>query len=130
MQDVVKLWNAALGELELQMTRSTFNTWVKPTTIVSWKDDTVVLGTPNGYIKDWLENRLYAPIQRTLSGVSGQAVNVQFIVWTEEQDVEESGGLPLLNTTPQAAPAHAFAPGGTSPAAPLNHNGHMPLNPK
>ena len=38
----------------------------------------VVLGTPNEYVKDWLENRLYTPIVRTLSGIAGHPVEVGF----------------------------------------------------
>ena len=87
MQDAQTVWNAALGELELQMTKATFNTWLKPTSVVSWQENDFVLGAPNGYIKDWLENRLHTPIERTLSGIIGHPVNVQFVVWAEEQDV-------------------------------------------
>lgn len=122
MHNADKIWQAALGELELQMTRATFSTWIKPATAISCDEETFVLGTPNGYIKDWLENRLYAPIQRTLSGIVGRQLDVQFIVWTEEQDIDESDSLPLLNPASEPAP-HA------KPSI-LNGNGYMPLNPR
>jgi chromosomal replication initiator protein len=122
MHNADKIWQAALGELELQMTRATFSTWIKPATAISCDEETFVLGTPNGYIKDWLENRLYAPIQRTLSGIVGRQLDVQFIVWTEEQDIDESDSLPLLNPTAEPAP-------DAKPSI-LNGNGYMPLNPR
>ena len=101
MHSAQQVWQAALGELELQMTRATFNTWIKPVSAVSWDRDTFVLGTPNGYIKDWLENRLYAPIHRTLSGILEQKqLNVQFIVWSQEHGIEQSASLPLFQATP------------------------------
>ena len=84
------LWQAALSELELQMTRATFDTWLKPTTPLVWESDgstasvngstRIVLGVPNGYVKDWLENRLLTPIQRTLDGVVGRPVEIAFQV--------------------------------------------------
>jgi chromosomal replication initiator protein len=124
MQQAESIWNAALGELELQMTKATFNTWVKPTVAVSWQEDDFVLGAPNGYIKDWLENRLHTPIQRTLTGILGQPVNVQFVVWAEEQEIDEPNTLPLLNPAEESeAQPQSHAP---TPAA----NGHMPLNPR
>jgi chromosomal replication initiator protein len=123
MQDIDRIWQAALGELELQMTKATFNTWIKPTVAVSWDEDTFVLGAPNGYIKDWLENRLCTPIQRTLSGITGQELDVEFIVWTEEQEVEQATNLPLL--TPDPRPVSGAAPG-----IPGNGNGHVSLNPR
>ena len=125
MQQAESIWNAALGELELQMTRATFNTWVKPTTVISWQEDNFVLGAPNGYIKDWLENRLHTPIQRTLTGIVGQPVNVQFVVWAEEQDIDERDTLPLL-TPVYAADEPQSRRQSSAPTA----NGHMPLNPR
>ena len=107
METAQNIWTAALGELELQMTKATFSTWVKPTTVISWQDDNFVLGAPNGYIKDWLENRLHTPIQRTLSGILGQAVNVQYVVWTQEQDIDQSDSLPLLTPIDEPAPKAA-----------------------
>jgi chromosomal replication initiator protein len=104
------------------MTKATFNTWVKPTTVVSWQEDNFVLGAPNGYIKDWLENRLHTPIERTVSGIVGQAVNVQFIVWAQEQDIDQEDTLPLWSPADRQP--------GRSNAPKLNGNGRMPLNPK
>ena len=83
------MWQAALNELELQMTKATFNTWLRPTELLAWESNgdgngnartRVVLGTPNEYVKDWLENRLHTPIQRTLSGIAGNPVEVGFQV--------------------------------------------------
>jgi chromosomal replication initiator protein len=105
MHNAQQVWQAALGELELQMTRATFNTWIKPVAAVSWDRDTFVLGTPNGYIKDWLENRLYAPIHRTLAGILEQKqLNVQFIVWSQEHGVEQASSLPLFHSAPDEDP--------------------------
>jgi chromosomal replication initiator protein len=125
MQSAQNIWNAALGELELQMTKATFNTWVRPATVVSWQEDNFVLGAPNGYIKDWLENRLHTPIQRTLSGIVGQNINVQFVVWQEEQGIDQADALPLLSA--QSVPMDSTPQHNDSP---LNGSGHMPLNPK
>jgi len=84
-----QMWETALSQLELQMTRPTFNTWLRPTVLLSWTSETdgrdgqrahIVLGASNGYVKDWLENRLITPIQRTLSGIIGGPVELQIEV--------------------------------------------------
>jgi chromosomal replication initiator protein len=127
MESAEKIWQAAAGELELQMTRATFNTWIRPTTVISWDRENFVLGVPNGYIKDWLENRLYTPIQRTLSGILGQPVNVQFIVWSEELADEQLDDLPLLTK----GPASNFYQGrANNHNHSISHNGHTALNPQ
>jgi len=67
-----QLWHACQGELELQMTRATFNTWIKPLTIASLDRDacSATLQAPNKYIADWITNRLAAPLIRTMAGVA------------------------------------------------------------
>ena len=73
-------WQATLGELQLQLTKATFNTWVKSTHVISHEDGTFLIGAHNGYAKDWLENRLLTTIKRTLIGIVGHTVDVKFIV--------------------------------------------------
>ncbi len=73
-------WKATLGELELQMTKATFNTWLKGTHLLNYEDHTYVIGVRNAYAKDWLENRLLDTILRTLAAIVRERVNIQFEV--------------------------------------------------
>lgn len=75
-----QVWQAVLGELQLQLTKSTFDTWVKNTRVLSYEDGTFVIGVHNAYAKDWLENRLLTTIKRTLIGIVGQTVEIKFVV--------------------------------------------------
>lgn len=77
-------WKATLGELELQMTKATFNTWLKEARLLAYDEDEYVIGVPNDYAKDWLDNRLSETIVRTLSTVAAKAVSVRFVVWSDE----------------------------------------------
>lgn len=77
-----QIWQATLGELQLQMTKATFETWVKPTVALAYHDGTMVVGVRNAYAKQWLENRLQGTIQRTLSGLLGCAVDTRFVLHT------------------------------------------------
>ncbi len=77
-------WKAALGELEMQMTRATFMTWLQGTRALSWADGEFVIGVRSDFAKDWLENRLYDLIARVLSGVTGRPTCVRFAVWSDE----------------------------------------------
>ncbi|MCA9872718.1 MAG: chromosomal replication initiator protein DnaA [Anaerolineales bacterium] len=77
-------WKATLGELELQMTKATFNTWLKDARLLACEDNEFVIGVRNDYAKDWLENRLQDTILRTLSAIVGQPINIRFVVWSDE----------------------------------------------
>lgn len=77
-------WKATLGELELQMTKATFNTWLKGARLLACEDDEYVIGVRNDYAKDWLENRLQDTILRALSAITGNRVSLRFVVWSDE----------------------------------------------
>jgi chromosomal replication initiator protein len=79
-------WKSTLGELELQMTRATFNTWLKDARLLNCEGGEYVISVRNDYAKDWLENRLHDTIQRTLASIVGEQVSLRFVVWTVEDE--------------------------------------------
>jgi len=78
-----KLWETALTELRLQMTKATFDTWLVGSRLVSADDGTCIIAVCSEYARVWLENRLKSVVARTLAAVLGHEVEVQFVV-TEE----------------------------------------------
>jgi chromosomal replication initiator protein len=78
--DAYGLWQASLGQLELRLDKPTFDTWVKDSHAISYEDGVLVVGVKSAYAKDWLENRLYASVQRTVSETAHRTSDVRFIV--------------------------------------------------
>ncbi len=74
------LWDMVLTELRLQMTKATFDTWLRSTALLRREEKWVVVGVPNGYVKEWLEHRLAPTVQRTLASLLGQPIQVAFEV--------------------------------------------------
>ncbi len=70
-----ELWQAALGDLELTVTTATYETWLKPTHAIAFDGDTLLIGTPNAYGKDWIENRLGPEVRRALSRVACRPID-------------------------------------------------------
>lgn len=73
-------WQATLGELELQMTRAIFNTWLRDAYVVSADQDVYTIGVRNEHAKDWLENRLKDKVQQTLGNILNQDVELRFVI--------------------------------------------------
>lgn len=96
-------WQAALGEMQLQMTRATFDTWVKETSVSSYEDGLFIIAVRTNFAKEWLENRLMGLIKRTLAGVMERSVEVRFAVQPREVPLREQEIGPLLAPTPPAA---------------------------
>lgn len=75
---VRQIWWMTLEQLQLQMTQQTFNTWLKPTEVLDYQDDVIIVDAKNSYAKEWLETRLRKVIERTLSSVAGKPMTVHF----------------------------------------------------
>ena len=79
-----EVWRAVLGELELQLPRPTFETWLKQTEGFSSNDNSFVVEVPTPFAVAWLERRMYQTIQRTVERVTQRPLEVQFQVKTAE----------------------------------------------
>jgi chromosomal replication initiator protein len=79
-------WRAAQGQLQLEMPKAAFDTWVRDADLVSYEDGSFVIGVPNAYSRDWLDDRLSSTVMRLLTGIMNRTVEVRFIVWQEKND--------------------------------------------
>lgn len=52
-----ELWKVVLTEMELSLSRANFTTWFKGTSLVANNSGAIVVSVPNGFIKEWLENK-------------------------------------------------------------------------
>ncbi len=106
--DRERVWEVALGQLQLQMTQATFDTWVQDTHLVSFEDDALIIGVKNAFAKDWLENRLFATINRTVTNIVGQPIDIQFVLDAVGGDKSPGPGQPPENgTEPEWEPDQA-----------------------
>ncbi len=83
-----RLWQAALGQLQIEMPRAAFDTWVRDAEFLAYEDGTFVIGVQNAYARDWLEDRLLSTVKHVLTGIAGRTVAVRFVVW--QGDLGES----------------------------------------
>ena len=75
-----KIWSAALGQLQLEIPRPNYETWLKPTIPSSLENDTLIISTPSPFAAEMLEKRLSGTIHRTVSRVAGRELTVEFTV--------------------------------------------------
>ena len=75
-----EVWRAVLGELQLQLPRPTFETWLKQTEGVSCDGSSFVVEVPTPFAVAWLERRMYQSIQKTVEKITQQSMDIQFQV--------------------------------------------------
>ena len=73
-------WQAALGQLQLEMPKAAFDTWVRDAELISVSDGEFQVGVHNAYARDWLDSRLKSTINKLLTGTMNRQINVTFIV--------------------------------------------------
>jgi len=82
-------WQAALGQLQMEMPRAAYDTWVRDAEFIAYEDGNFIIGVQNAYARDWLEDRLLSTAKRVLTGILSRTVGVKFIVWQGEPSVED-----------------------------------------
>jgi chromosomal replication initiator protein len=78
--DAAKAWQSAMGQLQMEMPKASYDTWVRDTQVHSYQDGLFTIGVPNAYARDWLDNRLNSTVTRLLMGIMDRDVEVAFIV--------------------------------------------------
>jgi chromosomal replication initiator protein len=121
-----RLWQAVLGQLQMELPRSTYETWVRHAELLTVEDGTYVVGARNAYARDWLEDRMLASVKRILAGLTGRTVEVRFVVWQDEPIEAESSSADLpLTPRPVGAshlnPRYAFENFVVGPSNRLAH---------
>jgi len=100
-----QLWHAALGELQLGLTKANYDTWFNDTAIVSEEDDVYCVGVPNAFAREWLENKYRQQVRDALRHLVGRTVDVRFVTLTAasvrtDRPVAASGGAGGRSSAP------------------------------
>jgi chromosomal replication initiator protein len=78
--DAKQVWRAVLGELQVSLSPANFETWLKDTSLVDLDENRYRIAAPNGFARDWLDNRYRTLVSQTLARVVGGSVQVEFVV--------------------------------------------------
>jgi len=73
-------WQSVLAQLQMEMPRASYDTWVRDTRPVSYERGIITVGVSNAYARDWLESRLSSTVSRLLIGILNSNVSVEFVV--------------------------------------------------
>ena len=109
-------WQSVLGQLQMEMPRASFDTWVRDTKPISYQDGTLTIGVRNAYARDWLESRLASTVSRLLVGIMNASVAVNFIVnGNDTETMMDEVPLPSGQPEPVAAYDQPARPSSLNP---------------
>lgn len=78
--ELEQLWQNVLGELELQVSKPNFATWLKNSRLMDKQDGVVLVSLPNNFAKEWVENKYQKIIFSVLRNHDESTKKVQFTV--------------------------------------------------
>lgn len=75
-----EIWGAALGALQLEVSRNNYETWLKNTLGLRLDGTVLTIGVPSSFAAEWLERRLSPIVQKTLRAVYQGDLQVRYVV--------------------------------------------------
>ncbi|MBL8089377.1 MAG: chromosomal replication initiator protein DnaA [Anaerolineales bacterium] len=104
-------WQSVLAQLQMDMPRASYDTWVRDTRPMAYDNGLITVGVRNAYARDWLESRLATTVNRLLIDVLNSNVAVKFIVsQADEQNASSTDLEPapanIQITPPEPKPRH------------------------
>jgi len=87
-----EIWEATLGELQVQVSRQNYRTWLEKTAGLSCQDNQFVVGVPNTFIAEYLDKKQRSLIEKTLIGLTRRDLQVIFQVDNGHQKSFKNNG--------------------------------------
>lgn len=87
MDEKQRVWNSVLGEIELNISKPQFNTWIKNTYPISMDEHEIVICVPSSFTREWLQNKFNTTIANSIQKITGKMKYVRYVI--QEQSVAE-----------------------------------------
>jgi len=95
-QNLEVLWNQTLNIIKDELNRTSFETWLKSTCLISYKNNKATIAVPNEFTKEWLEARYHHLIQNALQHILNEEVHICFTTASEpEANNKKNRSLPI-----------------------------------
>lgn len=100
MTTTKELWENALTELELSISKPNFNTWFKDTHLMRVEEGTAYLGVPSQFARDWLSTKFHKDILRSLRDLSENIRMVEYVISRSTKKAPEEVRPPQASELP------------------------------
>lgn len=81
--ELEQIWKSTLNEMELQLSRTNFITWLKNSKLIDKRDDVFYIAVPNNFAKEWIEGKYQKNIVSILRKLNTSAKKIEIIVSPE-----------------------------------------------
>jgi len=108
-----EIWETALGDLQVQVSKPNYRTWFGRTSGLKYQDNQFTIGVPNTFVAEYLEKNQRSLIEKSLTGLTSPGVQVVFQVngknhYRHNNDESELEERPNSNNSTKLNPKYAF----------------------
>ncbi len=89
VENIEDLWRNTLELIKDKVSKPSYDTWLKNTSVDQLKEDTVIISAPNEFTRDWLESRYTTIIADALYELTGAKLAVKFVIPESTDDTTE-----------------------------------------
>jgi chromosomal replication initiator protein len=89
---IKETWEAVLGEIELQISKPNFLTWLKQSRLIKIDKEKGrgIVGLPNNFAKEWVKNRYHKLILGSLRNIDSAIKDIDYIVVNNESQMVQN----------------------------------------
>ncbi len=92
--DLEQMWQSTLGEMEVQLTKAHFSTWLKNSRPIDKKNDTLFVALQSNFAKTWVEEKYQKNIIGIVRNMDMSVKKIEFVVGNKN--------FPLNKTSPES----------------------------
>jgi chromosomal replication initiator protein len=99
------LWSQILERLQLQLSRPTFETWIKTANAEELLDQCLVIRTPNPFARNWIQRYYVKTIADVAHDILGHPIEIQLVI-AQGEDATPIVSPEVLTASPLQRPTN------------------------